>query len=181
MSKLFPAETLEDRLIDAAEKLKFDMQFAIQAAMKSKGVSQKEVAELIGCSPSNISQLLAEDANPRVETVAKVLTALGEKYGFATATLNGELLVQAIEGGAAVENRLRTLQENIKELAEKISSWEGLKEASSGTRILRKQSLRERDWYVSLGGATGKGAFGSSSFIHSSLTKRSSELRRVKC
>lgn len=91
MNKLFSPETHEEKMMSAAIDLIMDMQFSIQAAMKERGISQKDLAKLVGCTPSNISQMLADGANPEVGTIAKALAAMKENFLFATATLNGDL------------------------------------------------------------------------------------------
>jgi len=104
MKELFKSNSLQDRIIDAVESLKFDVQYAIQAAMKSRNVSQKELAQLMGCSASNISQMLAAESNPNLATVAKALTVLDEKFAFASETLHGSLMIaEVVSRGNSLE------------------------------------------------------------------------------
>lgn len=97
MKELSKSKDLQNKVIDAVENLKFDVQYAIQAAMKSKNVSQKELAQLMECSASNISQMLAADSNPNVATIAKALAVLSEDFAFASETLNGKLILAEIK------------------------------------------------------------------------------------
>lgn len=89
-------ETLsnEEKILKASLKLTMDMQYAIQSVMNKNGVSQKKLAELMECSPSNVSQMLSDDANPRIETIAKALTVLGEKFAFISETMHGGWLLK---------------------------------------------------------------------------------------
>ena len=86
-----------DPIGSAAEDLKFDMQYAIRAAMKRRKITQRELASLMGCTPSNISQMLSDEANPQIEGLAKALATLGEDVAFASETLNGADMVAAVK------------------------------------------------------------------------------------
>ncbi|TNE61834.1 MAG: XRE family transcriptional regulator [Alphaproteobacteria bacterium] len=85
-----------DNVIDAIEDLKFDMQFAVKAAMKKNRVSQKQLAEKMGCSASNVSQMLSAEANPQIDSIARALALLNEDFAFVSDTLHGRALVEFV-------------------------------------------------------------------------------------
>lgn len=89
------ATTYEERLIDAFEDLKFDFQYVIRAALRSRKMTAKKLAAEMGVSASQVSQLLSDDANPTLETLAKALAALEENVGVVSNTLFGEAIVRA--------------------------------------------------------------------------------------
>ena len=97
MNKLLELAYNADPIGVAVEELKFAMQYALKAAMKKKNMSQKELAEKIGCSASNVSQMLADGGNPTVETVGRALALLDERFAFASATLNGDDVVDLVK------------------------------------------------------------------------------------
>lgn len=49
----------------------------IKAARKSKGLSQKELGELLGISAASVSQYENGDRNPKLETLQRFAKALG--------------------------------------------------------------------------------------------------------
>lgn len=51
----------------------------VQGAMKRKGITQSELARRMGCSRQNISQLFRDEANFKLEMVAKLAAALEMK------------------------------------------------------------------------------------------------------
>jgi transcriptional regulator with XRE-family HTH domain len=55
--------------------------FAAQlaAAIEAKGISQAEVARLVGCSPAAISEILRGTRSPSLVMGAKIAAALGIK------------------------------------------------------------------------------------------------------
>lgn len=69
----------DEELIFAVEGLLADVQLSIEEAMLNLGVSRSELARRLGCSAANVTQLLSEDANLTVQTVAKILHCLGMK------------------------------------------------------------------------------------------------------
>ena len=74
----FGPKSEQERLIFATEDLRADVQLTIQEVMLAKGITRSDLAKLLGCSPANVSQLLAEDGNPTIETIARVFHALGD-------------------------------------------------------------------------------------------------------
>jgi|GEM_PF-2782626 len=88
MADLFKPASPEEELSDVVEALRVDIQFAIQHAMKKLNISQKQLAEKIGCSAGNVSQMLREDANLTVESVGRTFWALGIQPKFTTDILD---------------------------------------------------------------------------------------------
>jgi len=76
----------EDRVVEAVERLKFDVQYALQAAMKKRGVDQAELARRLGVTPARVSQMFADDANLRLNSVAKAFAVLDEDIEFSSAS-----------------------------------------------------------------------------------------------
>ena len=74
----------EEQEIFAIEALKADVQQALHPVMKFKGLSRKAVAEKMGRSPAFITQLLSDDANLTLETIAKVFLAIGDTPRFSS-------------------------------------------------------------------------------------------------
>ncbi|PCJ44578.1 MAG: hypothetical protein COA81_01360 [Alphaproteobacteria bacterium] len=116
MSKLFEPKNHEESIVAVAMGLVMDMQFSVQAAMKNRIISQKRLAELMGCSASNVSQMLADDANPRVETIAKALAVMEEKFIFATESLHGEWITIDFEQKAVQINESIAKGKSLKEI-----------------------------------------------------------------
>jgi len=123
MSLLKAAETLNERMIDAAEDFKFAMQMAVRAAMKKQNIKQRELAALVGCSPSNISQLLSYEANPRAESVAKILAALDEDFAFACESLNGKEVLDHIKGDVDLLEKIERKNRRIGDLKSQLNDW----------------------------------------------------------
>ena len=69
--------------IPAEQKAQFELSFAIadriDAILKSKGMSQKQFAQLLGKRESEISKWLTGRHNFTLQTIAKIETALGCK------------------------------------------------------------------------------------------------------
>jgi transcriptional regulator with XRE-family HTH domain len=78
----FGPKSEEERLIFATEDLRADLQLTIQEVMFAKGITRSHLAKLLGCSPANVTQLLAEDGNPTIETIARVFYALDDTCKF---------------------------------------------------------------------------------------------------
>ena len=90
MTDLFKPQNFQEECAALAEKLRFQIQYAIQVTMKNREISRKSLAKKAGCSAANISQLLRDDANLRIETIAKVFCALGEQIEFRSSALEGK-------------------------------------------------------------------------------------------
>jgi transcriptional regulator with XRE-family HTH domain len=83
----FGPKSEQERLVFATEDLRADVQLTIQEVMFAKGITRSDLAKLLGCSPANVTQLLAEDGNPTIETIARVFYALGDVCKFQSAFL----------------------------------------------------------------------------------------------
>ena len=81
----------EEKILTKVLKLKMDMQYAVQSAMKKRGISQKQLAKRMDCSPSNISQILSDDANPRIESIAKALVVMDEEFAFISESMHADV------------------------------------------------------------------------------------------
>ena len=57
--------------------LSFRIAVKILSSMKSKGITQKKLAEIIGCSPQYVNKLLKGSENLQLETIVKIEKALG--------------------------------------------------------------------------------------------------------
>ncbi len=87
MRNPFLRKTSEERVIKAVERLKFDVQYALQAAMKKRSVDQAGLARRLGVTPARVSQMFADDANLRLDTVAKAFAVLDEEIFFYSETV----------------------------------------------------------------------------------------------
>lgn len=63
----------------AVEELRAEIQYGILKAMNEEGLSQAKLARMVGCTPAAISQFLDDNANLTIESIAKLLFALGRK------------------------------------------------------------------------------------------------------
>lgn len=79
MENVFGPKNAEEAQIFAIEELIVEVQHVIQTRMVEKQVTRAELARRLGCKPAWVTQLLSEDSNLTLETVAKVFFALGEK------------------------------------------------------------------------------------------------------
>lgn len=69
----------EEAVIFAIEELVAETQYCIQKVMNLKSINRSELARRLGCSPANVTQMLSEDSNLRLDTVAKIFHALGDE------------------------------------------------------------------------------------------------------
>lgn len=58
----------------------FDLSDRIDEQMKAKGVSKKQLAELTGKSPSEVTRWLSGQHNFTLATIAKISVALGHDF-----------------------------------------------------------------------------------------------------
>ena len=63
----------------AAAELLVDLQVAVKKVLRAKGRSQADLADIMGISPSAVSQILGSSRSLRLETIAKVFDALGAR------------------------------------------------------------------------------------------------------
>lgn len=73
---IFGPRDRDERAIAIVESLRADIQYAILKALKAAGLSRSQLAERMNCTPSWVSQLLSDDANLTLDSVAKVFAAL---------------------------------------------------------------------------------------------------------
>lgn len=66
----------ECNAIVAEENLVVDVQFLLQDALVSRGLTRTELAALTGVSKARLSQLMSSEANPTLRTVARLFAAL---------------------------------------------------------------------------------------------------------
>lgn len=78
-----PKDSLEHEIF-LAEYLKADIQQVIHSVMKDQGVTRKLLAERLSCSQAYITQLLDDDANLTLETIARVFAALDDEPVFSS-------------------------------------------------------------------------------------------------
>lgn len=77
---LFEPESPEDFEVLAIERLAFEAQLRIQEAMREGGVSQKELAKRLGCTPARVSQYLRDGGiNITLKTLARIMHALNDE------------------------------------------------------------------------------------------------------
>jgi transcriptional regulator with XRE-family HTH domain len=69
----------DPKVIEAEENLLIDFHFQIQEMMSAKGISRTELAEKAGVSKARLSQILSNEANPTLKSMARLFHALGEK------------------------------------------------------------------------------------------------------
>ncbi len=77
----------EHRRLYEQERLILEITEEICALMNEKDVSRAELAQRLGCSPSNVSQILDGDNNFTVRTIADCLLALGARLSIASERL----------------------------------------------------------------------------------------------
>jgi|SRR6056297_952905 len=81
--RYFAPQNENEEEIFNVEDLIFDVQIALQAAMRQRGVTQKELAESLSLSPARVSQFFSEDGgNLTLATVARIAHALKLRPGF---------------------------------------------------------------------------------------------------
>jgi transcriptional regulator with XRE-family HTH domain len=71
----------DPKVIEAEEHLLIDFQFAIQEMMSEKDISRSELADKARISKARLSQILSNEANPTVKSMARLFYALGERAG----------------------------------------------------------------------------------------------------
>lgn len=76
--KLGP-QSKNEASVFALEELRADVQYEILKRMKQMGLNQAALARRLGKSPAWVSQILDDDANLTLETIAKVFLALDSK------------------------------------------------------------------------------------------------------
>ncbi|MFQ3454720.1 helix-turn-helix transcriptional regulator [Bradyrhizobium sp. UFLA01-814] len=69
----------DPKVIEAEENLLIDFQIAIQEMMFEKNVNRSQLAERAGISKARLSQILGNEANPTVKSMARLFHALNER------------------------------------------------------------------------------------------------------
>lgn len=82
--KFGPADANE-ALVFATEELKADTQYEVFRALSQAGMSQADLARKIGVSQAWVSQVLSDDANLTLESIAKIFLGLGLQCHFSVA------------------------------------------------------------------------------------------------
>ncbi len=75
----FGPQNYREALTFAVEELRAALQYEMLRALDEEGISQTALAERLNCSPAWVSQLLGDDANLTLESIAKVFLALGRR------------------------------------------------------------------------------------------------------
>jgi len=109
MTGNFGPKNAKEAEIFAIEELIAETQYCIQSVMVDKKVSRSELARRLSCSAANVTQMLSENSNLTLETVAKVFYALEDRC-----KLSSEFLQQK-----AASTRLRKLRIN----SERMQKW----------------------------------------------------------
>ena len=65
--------------VDAAETIKLEFAIAIDAAIKNKSMTRKQVADAVQSSPAWITKVLRGDINLTIESMAKLCQAVDHK------------------------------------------------------------------------------------------------------
>lgn len=102
--KFGPADGRE-ALEFAIEELRADTQYELLRAMKLAGMTQADLARKIGVSQAWVSQMLGDDANLTVESLARVFLALGAQCRFVSGPLDAHF-AQAVDGGPKEQQRV---------------------------------------------------------------------------
>lgn len=69
----------DPKVIEAEENLLIDFQVAIQEMMFEKNINRTQLAERSGMSKARVSQILGNEANPTVKSMARLFHALNER------------------------------------------------------------------------------------------------------
>ena len=78
MKKLFGPKNRKESEVYAIEGLLAETQYCIESVMNRKNVSRSELARRLDCSPANVTQMLSEYSNLRLESVARIFHVLGD-------------------------------------------------------------------------------------------------------
>lgn len=69
----------DPKVIEAEENLLIDFQVAIQEMMSEKNINRSQLAERSGMSKARISQILGNESNPTVKSMARLFHAMNER------------------------------------------------------------------------------------------------------
>jgi transcriptional regulator with XRE-family HTH domain len=85
-----PVKLADDETL-AIEGFVADVQFRLHQIMKAKNISRTELAERLGVRKSRISNIFGHNSNITLETLGRVLHALGEEGTLSTPTADNRL------------------------------------------------------------------------------------------
>lgn len=92
-----------DESILAAEMFVADVQIRLDQIMKAKRISRAELAERLGVRKSRVTAIFGSHSNITLETLGKILHALGEEGHLSTPTADRRIAdLQAVRGEDAV-------------------------------------------------------------------------------
>lgn len=72
-------QKFDPAVIEAEENLLIDFQFLVQETMSALNISRSELAARAGFSKARVTQMLGNDANPTIKSMARLFHALGER------------------------------------------------------------------------------------------------------
>jgi len=72
-------QEFDPAVIEAEENLLIDFQFLVQEAMSARNMSRSELAARAGLSKARVTQMLGNDANPTIKSMARLFHALDER------------------------------------------------------------------------------------------------------
>lgn len=77
----------QEAAVFALEGLRADFQYEVLRALKLAGITQAELARRMNVAPAWVSQILGDDANVTLESIAKVFAALQTECRIETNTI----------------------------------------------------------------------------------------------
>lgn len=84
----FGPRDANEAVIFALEGLRSDFQYEVLKALKTQSLTQADLARRLGVAPAWVSQILSDDANVTLESIAKVFAALGVNCSFSSSSAN---------------------------------------------------------------------------------------------
>lgn len=99
---MFGPKNAKESMTYAIGEFVADIQYCIQKVMNEKKVSRSELARRLGCSPANVTQMLSENSNLRLDTVAKIFHALGDRCVLKSEFLETTNRAQVAQNSASV-------------------------------------------------------------------------------
>ena len=79
MKKLFGPKNRKESEVYAIEGLLAETQYCIESVMNRKNVSRSELARRLDCSPANVTQMLSEYSNLRLESATTIIVILSPR------------------------------------------------------------------------------------------------------
>lgn len=62
------------------EELLAETQYCIQRVMGKKAITRSELARRLGCSAANVTQMLSEESNLTLDSIARIFHALEDRF-----------------------------------------------------------------------------------------------------